>query len=77
MTYQLIGSSRELIPDVLAGIGYALSSSVNVHYVRILNSLFGIWGKEGGPLGSVSDGLMILHLIEWVLSGLIKRLFPD
>ncbi|KAE8055194.1 hypothetical protein FH972_012052 [Carpinus fangiana] len=69
---QLIGSSRELIPDVLAGIGYALSSSVNVHYVRILDSLFGIWGKEGGPRGSVSDGLMILHLIEWVLSGLIN-----
>jgi hypothetical protein len=70
--YQLIGSSGELVPDVLAGIGYALSSSVNVHYVRILDSLFGIWGKEGGPRGSVSDGLMILHLIEWVLSGLIN-----
>lgn len=70
--YQLISSSGELLPDVLAGIGYALSSSVNVHYVRILNSLLGIWGKEGGPRGSVSDGLMILHLIEWVLSGLIN-----
>ncbi|KAL4610086.1 hypothetical protein ACB092_08G026900 [Castanea dentata] len=69
--YQLIGSYGELISDVLAGIGYALSSSVNVHYVRILDSLLGIWGKEGGPCGSITHGLMILHLVEWVLSSLI------
>lgn len=70
--YQLIGSSGELIPDVIAGIGYAISSSVNVHYVRILDSLLGIWGKEGGPCGSIIHGLMILHLIEWVVSSLIN-----
>ncbi|KAK7853115.1 uncharacterized protein LOC112041109 isoform X1 [Quercus suber] len=69
---RLIGSSGEHISDVLAGIGYALSSSVNVHYVRILDSLLGIWGKEGGPCGSITHGLMILHLIEWVLSSLIN-----
>ncbi|XP_065639107.1 uncharacterized protein LOC112040719 isoform X1 [Quercus suber] len=70
--YQLIGSYGELISDVLAGIGYALSSSVNVHYVRILDSLLGIWGKEGGPCSSITHGLMILHLVEWVLSSLIN-----
>ncbi|KAF3968767.1 hypothetical protein CMV_007379 [Castanea mollissima] len=70
--YQLIGSYGELISDVLAGIGYALSSSVNVLYVRILDSLLGIWGKEGGPCGSITHGLMILHLVEWVLSSLIN-----
>lgn len=70
--YQLIGSSEDLIPDVLGGMGYALSSSVDGHYVRVLDSLLGIWGKEGGPRGSVSHGLMILHLIEWVMSGLIN-----
>ena len=70
--YRLISSPGEHISDVLAGIGYALSSSVNVHYVRILDSLLGIWGKEGGPCGSITHGLMILHLIEWVLSSLIN-----
>ena len=68
----MIGSSGELISDVLAGIGYALSFSVNVHYVRILDSLFGIWGKEGRPCGSITHGLMILHLIEWMVSSLIN-----
>ncbi|KAG2692363.1 hypothetical protein I3760_08G050400 [Carya illinoinensis] len=70
--YQLIGSSEDLISYILAGMGYALSSSVNVHYVKILDFLLGIWGREGGLHGSVSHGLMILHLIEWVLSGLIN-----
>ncbi|KAF8380398.1 hypothetical protein HHK36_027883 [Tetracentron sinense] len=67
--YQAIGSCEGLVPEVLAGIGYALSSSESVYFARILNSLFGIWGKEGGPCGRVSHGLMILHLIEWVASG--------
>ncbi|XP_022152750.1 uncharacterized protein LOC111020395 isoform X2 [Momordica charantia] len=70
--YLLIGSVGGIIPEVLAGIGYALSSSVNAHIVRLLDSLLGIWGKVGGPSGSVSSGLMILHLNEWVTSGLIS-----
>lgn len=70
--YQLIGSSDGLIPDILGGVGYALSSSGKVHFARILDSLLGIWGKEGGPHGNVSHGLMILHLIEWVLNGFIS-----
>ncbi|KAL7182904.1 hypothetical protein ACSBR1_041562 [Camellia fascicularis] len=70
--YQLLSSSEQHIPDVLAGIGYALSSSGNVYVVRILDSLFGIWNREDGPSGSVSHGLMILHLIEWVLSNFIN-----
>lgn len=56
----------------LAGTGYALSSSGTVHLVRILDSLFELWSKKDGPSGSVSDGLMILHLIEWVLYGFVK-----
>lgn len=70
--HQLIGSFADIIPHVLAGIGYALSSSVSVHYARILNSLLGIWGKEGGPPGRLSHGLMILHLMEWVTSSSIN-----
>ncbi|XP_057453875.1 uncharacterized protein LOC130745567 isoform X2 [Lotus japonicus] len=73
----LLGSFTEFVPHLLAGIGYALSSSVIVHSVRILDSLFGIWGKEDGPQGSVNHGLMILHLIDWVMSHLINFQFLD
>ncbi|XP_023539379.1 uncharacterized protein LOC111800037 [Cucurbita pepo subsp. pepo] len=68
----LIGSVGGTVPEFFAGIGYALSSSVNVHVVRLLDSLLGIWGKIGSPTGNLSTGLMILHLIEWVTSGLIS-----
>lgn len=66
----LVGSREELVPVVLAGIGYGLSSSSDVHYVRLLDSLFGcsIWLKDG----SVTHGLMILHLVEWVVSGYMR-----
>ncbi|KAG8645426.1 hypothetical protein MANES_10G064500v8 [Manihot esculenta] len=47
--YMLISSVHELIPDVLAGIGYALCSSINAYYIRIFDALLGIWGKEDGP----------------------------
>ncbi|KAF5729386.1 hypothetical protein HS088_TW21G01551 [Tripterygium wilfordii] len=70
--YQLVTSSLGHMPEVLAGIGYALSSSVTVYYGRIMDSLLGMWEKKDGPRGSVSQGLMILHMVEWVLSGFIQ-----
>ncbi|MBA0728916.1 hypothetical protein Golax_004633 [Gossypium laxum] len=70
--YELVRLGEEIIPDVLAGIGYALSSSVDVHFVRVWDSLLGIWGKEDGPRSTVPTALMILHLVEWVVSGCIK-----
>ena len=70
--YRLIGSSEELIPDILGGIGYALSSSGMAHFARILDSLLGIWSKEGGPRVNVSHGIIVLHLIEWVVSGFLN-----
>ncbi|KHG17842.1 Obscurin-like protein 1 [Gossypium arboreum] len=70
--YKLVRLGEEIIPDVLAGIGYALSSSVDVHFVRVWDSLLGIWGKEDGPRSTVPTALMILHLVEWVVSGCIK-----
>ncbi|XP_058221783.1 uncharacterized protein LOC131331860 isoform X1 [Rhododendron vialii] len=70
--YQLIGSSEQHVPNVLGGIGYALSSTGNVYFSRILDSLFEIWNREDGPCRTVSNGLMILHLIEWVLSSSIN-----
>lgn len=74
---KLLVSFTEIVPNVLAGIGYALSSSVTVHCVRVLDSLFEIWGKEDGPRGSIVHGLMILHLIDWVMSNLINFQFLD
>ncbi|KAL5727904.1 hypothetical protein ACHQM5_001046 [Ranunculus cassubicifolius] len=67
---KLIGSCKEFVPEVLAGIGYALSSSEAVYFGRILSSLFGIW-NEGGISATLTHGLMILHLFEWVLSGYV------
>ncbi|KAI4370047.1 hypothetical protein MLD38_018434 [Melastoma candidum] len=63
-----------VIPSVLAGIGYALASSTTASacYGRILGVLFGVWGKEDGPCGSVRCGLIILHLVEWVTAGHIN-----
>ncbi|XP_042503714.1 uncharacterized protein LOC122080898 [Macadamia integrifolia] len=70
--YRLIGSCEELVPEVLAGIGYALFASELVHFGRILDSLLGVWIKDGGPRGRVPYGLMVLHLIEWVVSGSVN-----
>ncbi|KAI4311694.1 hypothetical protein MLD38_036568 [Melastoma candidum] len=63
-----------VMPNVLAGIGYALASSTtaNACYGSILGVLFGVWDKEDGPCGSVQCGLMILHLVEWVTAGYIN-----
>ncbi|KAL3507502.1 hypothetical protein ACH5RR_032884 [Cinchona calisaya] len=75
--YQLIGEYEGVLPSVLAGIGYALSSSLNAYIVRILDSLFGIWEKKDGQSGSVPHGLMILHMMEWVLSNCINSHYMD
>ncbi|KAL0445757.1 UNVERIFIED_CONTAM: hypothetical protein Slati_1703600 [Sesamum latifolium] len=64
--------SDELASSALAGVGYALSSSVSTCFRRTLDILLSIWGQEGGPSGSISQGLMLLHLIEWVMSNLLN-----
>lgn len=66
--YTFIFLSDELASSALAGTGYALSSSVNIYFRRILDGLLSVWGQEDGPSFSISQGLMLLHLIEWVLS---------
>lgn len=70
--YKLVSLFDDLVPSVLAGMGYALSSCGSIHFVRILDSLFGIWNKEGGPSSNVLHGLMVLHLVEWVLYNCIQ-----
>lgn len=69
--YPLVWSFEEIIPDVLAGIGYALSCSVSSHFDRILDSLLRYSPSKDGNSVSVSSGLMILHLVEWVVSGFV------
>ncbi|CAN1794818.1 hypothetical protein LINPERHAP1_LOCUS20426 [Linum perenne] len=70
--YRFTRSAEVSLANILAGIGYALCSSVNVHYHRILDLLMGIWGKEDGPHCSIPNGLMVLHLVEWVVPGITK-----
>ncbi|KAL8529123.1 hypothetical protein ACS0TY_006550 [Phlomoides rotata] len=65
--YRFMFLSDELASSALAAAGYALSSPVKIFFGRILDILLSIWGQEGGPFG-ISQGLMLLHLIEWVLS---------
>jgi hypothetical protein len=51
---------------------------VNVHFVRILDCLFGIWGKDNnGPQGSIAHGLMVIYLFDWVASNLVNFGFLD
>lgn len=69
----LMRLSEGVIASVLAGIGYALSCPVNVHYNKFVSFSLGVWGsEEDGPESSIPNGLMILHLIEWVISGYIN-----
>lgn len=70
--YQLIGVSDKLMSHILGGIGYALCSTVSVYFVRILNSSFGLWEKIDCPSYSIYHGIMILHMIEWVVSNLLN-----
>ncbi|TMX01714.1 hypothetical protein EJD97_023819 [Solanum chilense] len=75
--YRLIHLSERTIPNVLAGIGYALSSSVNIYFVRVLSCLMELWDKSDGPFASLSNGLMILHLMEWSFSNFINSNSAD
>lgn len=70
--YQLIGLSDKLMSHILAGIGYALCSTVSMYFVRILSSTFGLWEKIDCPSYSIYHGIMILHMIEWVVSNLLN-----
>ncbi|KAG9445152.1 hypothetical protein H6P81_016492 [Aristolochia fimbriata] len=58
-----------LVAEVLAGIGYALVCSERNFFIKIFNCLLGIWRRGDGLAASLTDGLMLLHLMEWVISG--------
>ncbi|XP_058104693.1 uncharacterized protein LOC131248431 [Magnolia sinica] len=65
-----IRSHPELVPEVLAGIGYALVRSEIVYFSRILGSLLGFW--RDGPCPCVPHGAMLLQLTEWLVSGFLS-----
>ncbi|KAK7334448.1 hypothetical protein VNO80_26205 [Phaseolus coccineus] len=78
MVELLVGVNKSKLffemPRVLAGIGYALSSSVTVHSVEMLGLLFRIWGKGEG---CVAHGLMVLYLFDWIVENLIGFGYSD
>ncbi|KAL3645610.1 hypothetical protein CASFOL_010790 [Castilleja foliolosa] len=59
--YKFIFLTDEQASIALAGAGYALSSSLSICFQRILDILLRV--QYG-----ISQGLMLLHLIEWVVS---------
>lgn len=67
------GLPEGFVPEVLAGIGYALvGASAGDYAGRITASLMGIWSVAGGPRPSLLHGLMLLSLLEWVVAGFIS-----
>ncbi|KAL9254300.1 hypothetical protein AKJ16_DCAP13014 [Drosera capensis] len=61
----------EVVPEIVAGIGYGLASCGVDRFVRIVDILFGVLGRKEG-LWTVSTGLMILHCMEWVVFGFLN-----
>ncbi|GAB2209825.1 hypothetical protein Droror1_Dr00027050 [Drosera rotundifolia] len=61
----------EVVPEIVAGIGYSLASCGVDWCARIADILFGVLGRKEG-LWTVSAGLMILHCMEWVVFGFIN-----
>ncbi|GER34553.1 disease resistance protein (TIR-NBS-LRR class)family [Striga asiatica] len=72
---RFVFSSDEMASVALAGAGYALSSPLKICFRRILEILLCFWGR-GGQIG-VSQGLMLLHLMEWVVSNILRSRFVD
>lgn len=75
--YALVKCAENVVPDVLAGVGYSLCFAEGVYFSKLLEFLLGIWGKENGLLGNVGNGLMILHLVEWVLFGFFSASYLE
>ncbi|XXG68952.1 hypothetical protein AAC387_Pa06g1932 [Persea americana] len=70
-----IGLCGDVVPEVLAGIGYALVRCESTYFGRIFSSLMGIW--RFGPCACVPHGVMILQLMEWLVFGLINSRFLE
>ncbi|KAJ0964113.1 hypothetical protein J5N97_029235 [Dioscorea zingiberensis] len=64
----------DLLPDFLAGIGYALSHSDPTSFKKVFTFLLGLWSSGAGPSfsPSLSNGLMLLKLVEWLVAGFLN-----
>ncbi|KAK1261742.1 hypothetical protein QJS04_geneDACA023414 [Acorus gramineus] len=56
------------LPEVLAGVGYALFGSDGAYFSRLLASVLRFWGHGDGFPPSVAHGVMVLRLAEWLVS---------
>lgn len=70
-----IGLCGDVVPEVLAGIGYALVRCESTYFDRIFSYLMGIW--RYGPCACVPHGVMILQLMEWLVFGFISSRFLE
>lgn len=72
---ELVHLDEEVVADVFAGIGYALSCSDEPYFSKIFPFLLRI-GKIGPPPTSVYCGLMLLSLLEWLVTNFIYLRSP-
>lgn len=69
------GLCGDVVPEVLAGIGYALVRCEIAYFGRIFSCLMGIW--RYGPCACVPHGVMILQLMEWLVFGFVNSRFLE
>ncbi|KAH0456832.1 hypothetical protein IEQ34_014739 [Dendrobium chrysotoxum] len=68
---ELVQLEEEVVAEVFAGIGYALSRSDEPYFSKIFSFFLRVWNR-GSPPPSVYYGLMILSLLEWLVMSFIK-----
>ncbi|KAM0945439.1 hypothetical protein DsansV1_C10g0102711 [Dioscorea sansibarensis] len=64
----------DLLPDFLAGLGYALSRSDPSFFKKGFTFLLRLWSFSPGSSfsPSLSNGLMVLKLVEWLVAGFLN-----
>ncbi|KAH7692456.1 Armadillo-type fold-containing protein [Dioscorea alata] len=64
----------DLLPDFLAGLGYALSRSDPSFFKKGFTFLLRLWSFSPGSSfsPSLSNGLMVLKLLEWLVAGFLN-----
>ncbi|GLJ36129.1 hypothetical protein SUGI_0724790 [Cryptomeria japonica] len=70
----IVLSNSQRTAEVLSGAGYALLSSAlsSRLFPSILRSLLSLWNLHHGFYASIQQGLMLLHLMEWLGLNLIR-----
>ncbi|CAN6466465.1 unnamed protein product [Victoria cruziana] len=58
--------------EVLSGIGYSLFSSHMYDFGKIIDWFLNVWDSSRAFCACVSHGLMIFHLMEWLVSRCIS-----